>query len=710
MDDLAARFGIEAEFIDAHGTPQHISAEATSALLAALGSPVADEAAAQRALAESERDEWSRPLAPVLVTSNAAAVAIPVTRDAGTTSLRWRVLLEDGGEQSGRTDFARLQLLGQRTFDGRRLERRELVLPLVLSYGYHQVRLEEPDAVMTLIVSPGQCVLPVGFAERKAWGVAAQLYLLRSERNWGIGDYGDLRALIESTAKLGADVVGLNPLHALFLDEPEHASPYSPASRLLLNVLNIDVEAVPEFATCAAAREVVAAAGFQARLAANRAATLVRYSDVAELKLTALRLVFEHGELPPQRRAAFEQFVTAGGEALRRGCLFQALRTHFAASAAATSSWRTWPAEFQAAGSPAVAQFASERNAELQFLAWLQWIADEQLAAAAAAAAHAGMRIGLYRDLAVGADPAGAEIWSNPAAVVQAAAAGAPPDIYIPDGQNWGLPPFHPVALRAEAYRSFIDLVRANMRHAGAIRIDHVMALQHLYLIPAGAEPSAGAYVSYGLADLIGILALESARHGCLVIGEDLGTVPAGFRERMAAANILSYRVLFFESDAGDGSFLPPDAYPKTALAVVGSHDMPTLRGWLRTADIDLRQQLGLLDEAQAAEQHERRTRERDALLIALRKEHLLEGLHANNYGALLIAVHAFLARSPALLAMAQIDDVMGESGPVNVPATGDEHPNWRRRLAVTLEEFDTDGRLIGVARAFSRAGRGHAW
>jgi len=279
---------------------------------------------------------------------------------------------------------------------------------------------------------------------------------------------------------------------------------------------------------------------------------------------------------------------------------------------------------------------------------------------------------------------------------------GAPPDIYNPAGQDWGLPPFHPRALREEGYRSFIELIRANMRHAGGLRIDHVMGLRHLYWVPKGQKPSAGAYVRYPFDDLIGILALESHRHRCLVVGEDLGTVPDGFREHMAAANILSYRVLFFEQDTR-GNFLQPEVYPTLALAVVGSHDLPTLRGWWEGRDIALRQRLSLYPEPHEAErQRAARRQDKAALLRALRRAELLpESEWDPDIPLLARAVHAYLALSSSVLAMAQIDDLTDETDPVNVPATSDEHPNWRRRLSMTLAEVAAHPRFIDIAEAF---------
>ena len=261
-------------------------------------------------------------------------------------------------------------------------------------------------------------------------------------------------------------------------------------------------------------------------------------------------------QVDPARWRAFEAFRREQGEMLERNYLFLALREHFAKQAASRADWHAWPEEYRDPASAAVARFAAENRHRVDFFAWLQWVADEQLGLAANTAKDRGMAVGLYRDLAVGADRAGAETWADSAAVVSAAQVGAPPDIHNPAGQNWGLPPFHPRALREEGYRSFVQLLRANMRHAGGLRIDHAMGLQHLYWVPQGQEPSAGAYVRYPMEDLIGILALESHRHKCLVVGEDLGTVPEGFRERMAKANILSYRVLFFDQEPETGAFL----------------------------------------------------------------------------------------------------------------------------------------------------------
>jgi 4-alpha-glucanotransferase len=558
---------------------------------------------------------------------------------------------------------------------------------------------------MVLIVAPPRCWLPREFAAgERLWGMTAQLYLLRSQRDWGIGDFGDLRHLVEIMKPLGADVIGLNPLHALFPDQPEHASPYAPASRLLLNVLNIDVAGLARELNNEKVLERIASPEFQARLDACRASDTLRYAEVAGLKLPVLRELFAAVRAEPRSAAVapVHRFEREMSPAARRHCVFLALREHFVAQQPAFADWHRWPVEFQDPDSDAVGRFLADHPDEVAWQIWLQQVADEQLGAAAHAAAP--MAIGLYRDLAVGADPAGAETWANRGAVVAGAHVGAPPDIYNPQGQDWGLPPFNPRALRAEAYLSFIDLLRANMRHARGLRIDHVMALLHLYWIPAGMPPEAGAYVDYPLEDLLGVLALESHRHQCMVVGEDLGTVPQGFREEMTAANVLSYRVLFFERD--DRGLIAPEHYPELALAVFSSHDLPTLRGWWEGADLDLKQSLGLYPtSADARTAVDERTRDRQELRAALQRESLAREELAeapHDVEALFIAAHAYLARTRAAIATVQIDDVTDEVMPVNVPTTSTEYPNWRRRLSQTLEEIAGGPRLAAVAALFN--------
>jgi 4-alpha-glucanotransferase len=705
LEALASRCGIVAAFTDARGERRSTSAEMQRALLAAMGIAAADDAAARASLEELERREWHSALPPVRVFYPGEPPAVELNLTSSASAIAWHLALEDGGERRGAALAESLPLLAESTQGGVRHQRRRLLLDVELPFGYHHLSIDPGGGVTTLISTPGKCWLPLKIVQgRRLWGVAAQLYLLRSARDWGIGDYGDLRCLVELVSRRGADVVGVNPLHALFADDPQHASPYSPSSRLLLNVLNIDVTGMAEFARCDAARALVESESFQQALRRCHDAQQVDYCAVADLKLRVLRCVHaavrsEPGSAGRQALAAFRH---KSGAAWERACLFLALRLHLLEQSADYADWHAWPAEYRDPASASVTRFAREHADLVTFQAWLQFTADLQLGAAAQAAAHAAnpMAVGLYRDLAVGADRSGAETWSNQRAVVAEAAVGAPPDIYNPSGQDWGLPPFNPVALRAEAYRSFVELIRANMRHGGGLRIDHVMALQQLYWVPRGQPPTHGAYVRYPLDDLVGILALESQRNRCLVVGEDLGTVPAGFRERMAAANILSYRVLIFERE--EHGFIAPDRYPKAAVAVAGSHDLPTLRAWWEESDLKLKKRLERYPTAADAERaRSERKRDRRDLVAALQSA----GLDADakmGIDALIMAAHRFLARSHSALALAQLDDITAEAAPVNVPTTADEYPNWRRRLHLTLEQIAAHPRFTEIVRAFN--------
>jgi 4-alpha-glucanotransferase len=720
LDELAARFGVEDAYRDAHKKIQKTKPQTKQLLLAAMGVPAASDAEISAALNQFERSAWERALRPAYVVSaEAGPIAVDFNVPPDTHAIEWTLRLEEGGEKRGHAEIASLALVEEHEVDGKCFERRRLLLGEGIPWGYHWLGIDFSfgqsstsrahsevhgrSAEALLIVTPGRCWLPSSLHEgKRAWGVSAQLYTLRSEKNWGIGDFRDLLQLVEGLKAEGAGIVGLNPLHAPFLDNPEHASPYSPASRLFLNVLYIDVTSVPELANCAEARGMIASADFQAKLGKCRSTALVDYKQVAELKLQILRVLFKHRNSGANAgQSSFETFRRERGEALERSCVFHCLRHEFSRRDPDKGNWRTWPEEYRDPESPAVAAFASEHQKERTFLAWMEWLADSQLKRAADAAK--GMEIGLYRDMAVGADMAGVETWSNQKAVVSGAHVGAPPDIYNPAGQDWGLPPFNPHALQEEGYCGFIELIRANMRYAGALRIDHVMALQHLYWVPDGHSPTEGAYVSYPLDDLVGILALESQRNRCVVVGEDLGTVPDGFRERMAKANILSYRVLFFEQNSKTGAFRKPGDYPQLSVAVASNHDLPTIREWWEGSDIALRERLNLFPDPQGAEeQREQRVRDRKQLLRALKQQGLLDDGAELKAEELMLLIHQYLARSSAFLVMAQIDDITAEIDPVNLPASV-EYPNWRRKLSATLEQIFGKPEMRRLAEMFGR-------
>jgi (1->4)-alpha-D-glucan 1-alpha-D-glucosylmutase len=708
---LAHANGIALEYTDAWGGRRRIDDDVLRAVLAAMHVDASDDAAIERAqdeLAQSRERQCLPAMSVVRAGARPWRIAVSLPSRHARQPLAWRVHAEDGAEHR-----APIVLPAAPASPAPYLAL-DLPLDLPLADGYHAIELCADGAAIAagmLAVAPPACYRPPALREGgRAWGVAVQLYGLRSARNFGVGDFTDLAELVAQVGAERGDIVGVNPVHALFPHNPAHASPYSPSSRLFLNVLYLDVLAIPEFAHCAAAKAHVASAEFQSALAACRTSPLVEYARVAALKRPLLEMLYAQARddaraLGAARWAAFDAFKTEGGDALRRQALFEALQAHFSAHDARVWGWPAWPPAYRDPASPAVAAFARENVERVDFFAWLQWQADLQREAVAACGRDSGLSIGLYTDLAVSIDRGGAEAWANQSLYAVTASVGAPPDVFNARGQDWGLPPMIPERLRATGYAPFIATLRANMRSAGALRIDHVMGLLRLYWVPSGATPAEGAYVRYPLDDLLALLALESERHRCLVVGEDLGTVPDEVRVALATSDVLSYRVLLFERDAG-GEFNAPATYPEAAVATASTHDLPTLAGWWAGHDIELRAAHGHLGpNADVTAAMAQRIRDRGCLLAALARERLLpdgtpldpEAI-ATLTPALGMALQAFLARTPSALLAVQLEDVFGVVEQANLPGTTIEHPNWRRKLPVPLEDVAADGRLHALA------------
>ena len=541
------------------------------------------------------------------------------------------------------------------------------------------------------------CHLPGWLREAPAWGVFCQLYELRAATgrpDWGIGDLADLAALARVLGEAGADFLGINPVHALFLAQPGKRSPFFPSDRRFLNPIYIAPDALPG-ARHAGVTEPAPDGD------------LVDHDAVVRLKLPALRAIHDRGPFGegPWSRTAHDAYVGRGGEPLRRHAVFEALSLRMAGEGHG-AGWHGWPSAYRDVGSEAVRTFSGEvaTDGELRFHLWLQWAASVQLDLAAEAAREAGMRIGLYLDLAVGEAPDGAASWGADV-VMDGLTVGAPPDVFASEGQDWGLAAPNPVALARDP-TPFRDMIAAQMRHAGALRIDHAMALRQLFLIPEGEGPAAGSHVRYPMDTLIEVLSEESRAREAVVIGEDLGFVPDGFRDAMEDYDVLSYRILYFEQDGR--SFRAPAAWPVKALACVSTHDLPTLAGWWDAEDVRLRREHDLVSEEDTPAHEAQRGRERKAMLKLLRAERLAgRGWTAEGPlpEGMLVAVHRLLARTPCLLAGVRLSDLVGPARPTNLPGTLDSYPNWRPRGAVPADRVADEPafRAVAVAMAEER-------
>jgi 4-alpha-glucanotransferase len=496
----------------------------------------------------------------------------------------------------------------------------------------------------------------------RVWGVAEHLYTLRSERNWGVGDFSDLARLAAMVGRRGGAAVAVNPFHALFPERPEDASPYSPSSRRFLNPLYIDP---------------ANAQGAQS-LSSLRAPEFVDYAAVWQAKTAAFEALFADGGTDSR---SFSDFIRDQGAPLQQFAAFSALAERHGLP------WRRWPLEYRRPDTAAVAAFAREQSQRIAYHSHLQYLADTQLKAAADEGRHSGLAIGIIRDLAMGISPDGADDWSQQEAFVSNLRCGAPPDDFQPHGQEWGILPFDPLVLRRNPM-PLAELLRANMRHAGGLRVDHVIGLQRQFFVPLGGEPKDGCYVRFPFDELLGILALESQRNKCLILGEDLGTVPEGFRQRMQEMDIFGSELLYFGRTAG-GGFKAPSAYRRMAAVSIGTHDLPTFAGYWEGSDVGLKRRLGIYSDSAAAAAEAERQNERVRLLEALAQagQDHSPGEMPPADAELLKAVHAFLVSSCAQLFLAKLDDIFGEREQLNLPGTTTAYPNWRRKLRVALDD-----------------------
>jgi 4-alpha-glucanotransferase len=654
LRDLARRAGIAVEWQDYAGRPRIVAPPVLRRVLAALGLP----ADSSRELSASRRLLTKRSSLADLPPLVTAVAGRPTRLDVGGNEAQPAELVLERGE---RRQVALLPARGR------------LRIPAIPEIGYHRLRVEDREIV--LAVSPARCrsiedVVP----DARLWGLAAQLYALNRAGDGGIGDLAGAANLARAAGAKGADAISLSPMHALYAADPARFGPYAPSSRLFLNPLH----AAPELL-------------FGQSVHADSELTngLIDWPKASSAKYALLRRLFEAfldgNDWDGPLGADFARFRAEQGALLYEHACFEALQ----ASRMPQRAWREWPLDLRDPRGPAVSFFADSQPDEILYHQFLQWVADRSVSAAQRVAREAGMRIGLIGDLAVGMDPNGSHAWSRQQDVLLGLTIGAPPDLLNPEGQDWGLTGFSPRAMDENGFAPYLSTLRAAMRHVGGIRVDHAMGLARLWLIPESCSPADGAYLNYPVGDLLRLLALESVRHNVVVIGEDLGTVPEGFHDMLEQSGVHGMRVLWFERDAQTG-FVPPRGWGSTDVAMTSTHDLPTVAGWWRGSDIDVRYEHGRLGEGVDPETvRKEREQDRPMLWSAFVREHVGEGPvpEPEETERVVDAAVRFIAKTEVPLSLIPLEDLLGQVEQPNLPGTVTEHPNWRRRLPIAAEE-----------------------
>ncbi|NJD56789.1 MAG: 4-alpha-glucanotransferase [Nitrospirae bacterium] len=733
IDRLAELYEVLPGFWDIFGTWHAATLETKKGVLAAMRLKVGSAEDIEQEIRAKETGQWKSFLAPVHVIAEheqplAVPVFIPVEKGGeGGLSVSFAMDDEEGRSDEVLLSGDALSMDGEMVIDGKRYVRTLLTDTARRPMGYYTLTVTVRNGAGSsgtlwkkakVIIAPETCYLPENICESGLWGLAVNLYAIRSGRNWGVGDFTDLGELCRHVAAMNGSFVGLNPLHAIPNTRPYGLSPYSPISRLFRNVIYLDVEAVEDVAESAAARAAMDDRSFRTALNELRHASLLDYEKVASLKMSILRHAFRHFHdmsyvSDTARGREFRAYLETEGETLRSFGLYLELREHFMRTEN-VYAWQDWPAAYRGHEQDAVRQFRHDHDLEILFHSYVQWLLDKQLADVQAACCSAGMNVGLYHDLAVGAIGGGSDIWMYQD-VAGGADVGAPPDDFNPNGQNWGFPALIPEKLRETGYELFIETLRQNMRHGGALRIDHALGLFRLFWIPSGMSPKQGGYVRQPARDLLRIIALESRRNRTIVIAEDLGTIDEEFREMLQRFRVFSYRLLYFERNYPDPSFKLPGQYVPTALCAVTTHDLPTLYGYWEGHDIAVKGRIGIYADDDAREQDRAaRQRDRGLLLSALRQENLLPdgfpedpAMVPHMTPLLCSSIYRYLARTSCRMALVSLDDVIGTMDQQNLPGTVDQHPNWVQRTPLTLEAIFSDDRFRGLKEVFrERSGK----
>ena len=744
LNELSELCGIIPEYYDIFGGRHAASAPTKIYILKAMGLRTETGDDLRVEITRIRNRQWNRLLDP--------AVVIPVTKQPLEIILHIPVRAGDEesvvircalNDEDGRSEFFSFGLNDTVIAERRTIEdvphmKIRIFIAPAKEIGYYDldVRYSSSGFGMSgrarIIITPETCYIPGSMesgragapnnstrgVKNKTWGLCVNLYSLTSVRNWGVGDFGDLRDLGEWAAKLGCGFIGINPLHVLPNRPPFGISPYSPLSRLYKNFIYIDMDSVPEAIASNEAQAVVAFAGFRKDLKELRVSPAIDYEKIALLKAGLLRRAFDffydnHYLSNTPRSAEFRRYTEAEGELLDDFALFSALQEHFM-SVSKTASWHDWPVECRNRGSSSVKEFKKASSKAILYHKYVQWLIDCQHGEIAGRLASLGMPVGLYHDLAVGSSDGGFDTWIARSIIAEGIDVGAPPDDFTPAGQNWGFPPVMPEAMRESGYEFLVQTIRKNMRHAGALRIDHALGMFRLFWIPGGMKPEHGAYVRYPAEEILGIIALESVRNRVIVIAEDLGTVGDDVRETLLRFRMLSYKLLYFERNYPDPSFKMPGRYPDLSLCAVTTHDLPTLYGYWEGRDIEARTGLGLYPDDEVRQRLiNDRLRDKRLLLQALKSEGLLPETFSDDpadvhamLSTLCLTIYEYLAKSPCRLLAVSLDDIIGTMDQQNMPGTIDTYPNWVQKAPVSLEKIRQNRSFPALAKLLKKSGR----
>lgn len=723
---LADENGVAPSFEDVCGKTVLISDENREDTLRLLGWPTDDDAQVE-ALQKSQKMQLCKDiLEPCTILNDKDLPFIYMRTRADlreSAVITWCFEFEDGSRFNCAVPLEEIEIADYFSLDGSEYDLRRFIIPkdLNIPYGYHHFSCVITDGYrifnsrrMLLIRAPSTTYMPADVVSHgKMWGVSVQLYALRSKKNWGIGDFADLKELLAGISSCGGQFVGLNPLHAGYPASPDpcNCSPYSPSSRLWLNIAYISVTSVPEYINCKEACELVASASFQKELKALREREYVDWHGVISLKLKVLRLIFKKCRIDDKRSLRgrkFLDFVEKGGADLLNMATYGAIQEDLFNQGKDASGWQAFPRELQRADSPFVEVWRNEHASLVRFYCYLQFLAQEQLDEAYEQSRSKKMCIGLYRDLAVGVSAGSCDVWGDYEDIYRKkASVGAPPDPLGPLGQVWGLVPMDPVRLKNTGYKAMISLYRANMRSCGALRIDHAAGLNRLWWVREGNKASDGAYVDSNMHDLLGLVCLESWRNKCVIIAEDLGTIPQSLRKALSECGALSYKIFLYER-APDGGFIAPNDYPRNAMAALTTHDMPTLKGWWEGLDLSEGVKMGIYTKEQADNLAKDRNEAKQRMFDSMRYFGSLDPKIVGDASKiefsyeLALSMQRHFCSTNALLCSSQLEDWIGVEKPVNVPGTLHEYPNWRRKLTRDLDEIFTDKKVKTLTQAMT--------